>query len=161
MLLWAHGGYVRKGKQLVHRFELPKGMPRWREVVAAPAEGDAFFALVDEAIFEIRAGDKPVRRLRVAATAEGLARGPDGAILVRMIRRTKQTPLLYAWWPARREYAEVGPALFGFGKGNSTWFCDHGYAAPSGLVWAFETIEDDLRAIAWDAIAALPRRAES
>jgi hypothetical protein len=160
VLIWDNAGYVRSGRSLVRRFELPKATVAGRAIATCPADGDAFFALANDAIYEIRAGATPVRRMPIVADAEHLVAGPDGCVLVRMIRRAKTIPLMYAWWPARREYAAVGPTVFGYGKGGTTWFNDHGYAAASELVWGYETLGDELRAVAWGVIAALPRLPE-
>jgi hypothetical protein len=162
VMLWNHAGYVRKGKQLVERFELPKGKPVYPNISTAPADGDAFFALLDEAkIFEIRAGERPVQRLGGAGDVHMIAPGPDGAVFVRILRHQTNLPILVAWWPERRELASVPATMFGYGKAKSVWFQDHGYAAESGLVWGYHAIGHEIRAIAWDAIAALPRTAES
>jgi hypothetical protein len=162
VLLWNAAGYVRKGKQLVAHFELPKGKPVWIDISTAPADGDAFFAAIDQAkIFEIRAGAKPLQRLRGFDDAYAIAPGPDGAILVRILRNTTNLPMFVAWWPERREYANVAATMFGYGKTKSIWFQAHGYAAASGLVWGYHAVGKEIRAIAWDSIAALPRSAET
>ncbi len=160
VVIWERGGYTLAGKTWVRRFELPKTTPGNYSIATAPGTGDAFYALVDRSVVEIRAGKKPVSRLLLETLGDRIVAGPDGAILVSASRPTPKAPMMFAWWPERREYAEVHPALFGFTPSKKNIITAHGFAAKSGLAWCYETIAEELRAIAWQAVAALPRKPE-
>jgi hypothetical protein len=111
-------------------------------------------------VFEIRAGQPPVQRLAKAGQVMAIAPGPDGTVLARVIRTSAKEPILVAWWPASLEYAAIPGTMFGYPGKDSFATGQHGYNATSKLVWGFEPIRKELRAIQWDAIAALPRLGE-
>ena len=157
LLLWEGGAYAKRRGRYVRVLELGDVSPY--DELSNVADGDGCFVVAREAIVEARPGRKPVPRLAGIGRIDGIAAALDGAIVARLIRPRPTLPVLVAWWPASREYATVPAKLFGLtGK---QWFTEHGVAAASRLAWGYEAITDDLRAISWDAIAALPRQPES
>jgi hypothetical protein len=155
VLLWRDGGYI--GPAYQRAFDLGKLAPR--EITSAPGSGDSFYISNDEKVYEIRRGAPPVRRLAKAGRVVSIVSSMrEPVVLAALIRVQAKHPIALAWWPASREYAAISGALFGFKK--SEWFSQGHIGCHADLVWGFEPISSDLRAIPWDSIAALPRTKE-
>jgi hypothetical protein len=158
VLLWSDGGYT--GRAYERTYHLGTLAPR--EITSAPGEGDSFFIANNEKVYEIRAGAKPSQRLVKAGRVLSITAGPTEAnapvVLASLIRTQAKHPIALAWWPVAREYARIPGALFGFPRAD--WFSQGHIGVCANLVWGFEPVSDDLRAIPWDAIAALPRTKE-
>lgn len=157
VLLWGSSGYVAKPR-FRRAYDLGELAPSEISTVAGPK--DSFFLANDERVLEIRAGAPPRRRLARAGRIVAVAPGPEGVVLAALIRPVARQPIAIAWWPAQHEYAAIPGALFGQTKRD--WFSQGhlGYHPRSKLVWGFEPVGDHLCAVAWDAIAALPRKPE-
>ncbi len=157
VLLWRDAGYVG-GTTYKRVYDLGTRTPR--RFTSAPGSGASFFVSNDETIVEIRAGAKPAKRLAKAGRIMSIAAGPEGVVLAAIIRAQPKLPIMVAWWPETREWAAIPGAMLGFKP--SVWFSQGhiGFNATSKLVWGFDPISDDLRAVEWSAVAALPRTPE-
>jgi hypothetical protein len=152
VVLWQGGGYARNGKKLERVFDLGELHPygEWSSV----PDGDGFYLCANEKLLEVRPGESPVQRLDGHRAYRAMP-GLDGAIVVSVIRAKGNEPGLLVWWPAERTYAKV-PAKDVSLKGTHM-FDEHGVCATSRLVWGYDSLRQDLRAVAWDYLAALPR----
>jgi hypothetical protein len=159
VLLWQAGGYVRQGKKLVRAFEI--GRWEWRPLdqITHVSDGDGFYLCVAGAIREIRPGRSPIPRLSDKVDRlHSIASGLDGTVFVSVDRATPKDPAFLLWWPARREYAQVPAKLYGLRKRDD--FQAQGVSPESRLAWGYDDVHWDLRAVAWETLAALPREPE-
>lgn len=146
LLVWNGDLYRGRGSELQRIAEQVDRGTDDRPGSVTLADGSVVIAL-DRGLVRITR-DNTIERIAGFDDPRYVSPGPDGTVVVQLNSEVA------VWWPATREIARIAATRWGLEDGIR-----HAYASSARMLVAFGA--DDVRALSWDAVSAMPREKAS